>query len=98
MSKSKDTSKIRYIDHNPTQIVTNDGVVNPDKSGRLSLVYTDKGQRFRVDNKEVSLEDGFALTTGQDKVPKIGTFGGVGDGKLQRAYESDEDYRKRMEK
>ena len=100
MQKSKDTSRTSYTDHNPTQLVKEGGeVVNPDQSERLSLEYTESGgTRWKVDNEEVSMEDGFALTTGMDKVPKIGTFAGFGEGKMRKAYESEKDYNTRMEK
>ena len=98
MGKSVNTSKISSVDHNPTQIQTENGLVNPDKSGRVSLAYMEDGTRqWLFDGKEkMNLEDGFAVSTGIDKVPPKLNFAGVGDGKLRKAWESDEEYEKRM--
>ena len=99
MGKSINTSQINYVDNTPTQVTTHDGVVNPDKSGRVKLAYMKDGSRqWLCDNEKISLEDGFAVSTGEDSIPKVGTFSGFGDGKLRKSWESEEDYRKRMEK
>ena len=99
MGKSVNTSQIKHIDKNPTQIYKEGGeVINPDKSGRVSLAYMNDGSRkFLFDGKEeLSLSDGFAVSTGLDKAaPKL-NFTGIGDGKLRRPYESDEEYAERM--
>lgn len=99
MGKSINTSQVNYIDNNPTQITTEKGVINPDKSGRVKLAYMKDGSRqWLCDKEKISLEDGFAVSTGQDKIAnKVGTFSGIGEGKLRKAYETEEEYQQRME-
>lgn len=103
MGKYVNTSSIKVEDKNPTQIHMEGGeVVNPDKSGRVSLAHMKDGSRKWLydtgkGKEEIALEDGFAVSTGQDRVPdKIGTFSGMGEGKLRKAYESEEDYQRRI--
>lgn len=89
----------KYIDRNPTQVKLESGeVASPDKEGRFSLAYMEDGRReYRCDDKPVSMADFFGATTGRDSIPpKIRTFGGIGDGKLRRAYETDEEYNQRV--
>lgn len=98
MSKPK-KQDIKYIDNKPTQVALEGGRIgNPDKEGRFSVAHMKDGRReYLCDGKKVSYQDFFGATTGRDAIPKrIRAFGGIGEGTMRKAYESDEDYAERM--
>ncbi len=77
-----------------------DGIArNPDKEQRFSIRYDETGKRnYQCDGKPVDLNDFVGATTGKEKIPKkIGMFGGYGEGTMKKAYESDDDFKNRIE-
>ena len=53
----------------PKRATNLDGFVDPT-SGRVTTQMTNEGELvYQLDNKYVSLEDGFSLSVGKDKTP-----------------------------
>lgn len=92
------TSEKKRVDKNPTQVKLEDGTwATPDKEGRFSIEYTGSEKNYLYDGKPVSTQDAFGALTGMESIPKrIRSFGGIGEGSLRKAYESQEDYDERM--
>lgn len=69
--KYLDTSKVKYLDKNPTQITLSDGSIgNPDKEGRFSVAHMEGGERkYLYDGEEVSYENAFGALAGRDSIP-----------------------------
>ena len=96
MSRKPD---LKYIDRKPTQIPLEDGSMGtPDKEGRFSIAhFKDDSKEYRYDNKPVDLQDFFGAMCGKEKIPgKISGFRGMGEGQLRRAYETKDEYDRRM--
>jgi len=95
------SSEVKSVDRTPTQVSQEDGTIwNPDTEGRFSIAYGHDGRReYQCDDKPCDLQDFFGATTGKDTIPKkIRSFGGIGAGTMKKAYESEDEYRLRMEK
>ena len=96
-----ENSDKRSVDRNPTQVKLEDGTYwSPDKDQRFSIAYGKSGKReYQCDDKPVDLQSFVGAMTGKDKIPSgVGMFGGVGEGTMRKAYESEDDFNKRMEK
>jgi len=93
-------SEKSWIDRNPTILPHEDGKMrNPDKDQRFSIKYTDGKREYQCDNKPCDLNDFVGATSGKENIPSsVGVFGGYGDGLMKKAYESDADFRKRINK
>jgi len=93
MPKSVDISQADKVDRQPTNI----NGWNPDPEGRIQLAYTKEKRQYVFDGKEeLRLEDAVGMLTGKESIPKKLGFTGMGDGKLRRAYESEEAWRERI--
>jgi len=59
----------------------------------------DGSRQYLCDGKPVDYTDAFGALCGKDNIPpRVKSFGGIGDGLLRRAWESEDEYLTRVNK